>query len=86
MKDYIKSRYAKFSMVFAAGVRGVGSLAGTAGATADPVLTDASEQVTDYFTDNLGIAVGAFIAVAGVLWILHLIFRSVGIHKKKSVG
>jgi len=60
--------------------------AGAAGATVDPTLSDASDSVTTYFTDNLSVAVGAFIAVAGVLWILALIFRSVGIHKRKSVG
>jgi len=57
-----------------------------AGATADPQLTDATGQVTDYFTANLGTVVGAFIAVTGVLWLLGMAFRSVGIHRRKSVG
>lgn len=60
--------------------------AAVAGATTDPVLTTASNQVTTYFTSNLTVAIGAFVTVCGVLWLLSLIFKSVGIHRRRSVG
>jgi hypothetical protein len=59
---------------------------GLAGATEDPALTSASSTVTSYFTTNLPVAIGAFVTVCGVLWLLSLIFRSVGIHRRRSVG
>jgi len=86
MKDLLTRGYVKAALLPAAIVSGVLSASGVAGATTDPTLTSASDQVTSYFTDNLGVAVGAFVAVAGVLWILALIFRSVGIHRRRSVG
>jgi len=72
--------------VSAAAVSAYVTLAATAGATVDPTLSAASDSVVSFFTSNLGIAIGAFISVAGVLWLLALIFRSVGLHRRRSVG
>jgi ABC-type branched-subunit amino acid transport system permease subunit len=56
-----------------------------AGATTDSTLTDAKSQITTYFTSNVAIVVGGFIAVAAALWLLAMLFNSVGVHKKRSI-
>lgn len=56
-----------------------------AGATADPALTDATGQATDYFQANLVTVVGGFIVVTGVLWLLALAFNSMGLRRKRSI-
>lgn len=54
--------------------------------TVDATLTDAFGQVTDYFTANLPVVIGLFIAIAGVMWFLGIGFRSAGIKNRKKVG
>lgn len=58
---------------------------GGASASADPVLTSAVGKGTSYFSANIGTIIGAFIAVAALLWLLSMGFRSMGIHRKKSI-
>jgi len=54
-------------------------ITGLAGATADPALTSATSDVTDYFTANLPTVIGVFVAVALVLWMFRKATHSVGI-------
>jgi len=49
--------------------------------TADANLTSAVSDLTDYFTSNLPVVVGAIIAVGAVLWFLKIIFKSLGVKK-----
>lgn len=48
-------------------------------ATADPALTSAMNTVTDYFTDNIGVVIAAFVGIAVLLWLLSKFLRAVGI-------
>jgi len=82
----MRKHFARFGVVLVGAVSAFLIAAVNAFATADPELTSATGQVTSYFTANLGTVVGAFIAVTGVLWLLGMAFRSVGIHRRKSVG
>lgn len=56
-----------------------------AGATADSTLTDAKSQATSYFTANIATVVGGFIAVAASLWLLTMLFNSIGVRRKRSI-
>jgi hypothetical protein len=60
--------------------------AGVASAAADATITSAGSSLTTYFTDNLPTVIGAFIAVAMAVWLLGLLFRSVGVRKPSKVG
>jgi hypothetical protein len=60
--------------------------AGSAFATADTTVTSTGTQVTSFFTDNLPTILTAFVAIAMVIWILGLLFRSVGVKKPSKVG
>jgi hypothetical protein len=42
-------------------------------------------QGTSYFSSNIGVIIGAFVAVAALLWLLTLGFRSMGIRRKGSL-
>lgn len=55
-------------------------------ATVDATLQSAIDDVVSFFGDNLPAVIGGFIAVAGILWLLGLAFRSVGIRSKGKVG
>lgn len=59
--------------------------AGSASASADPVLTSAIGQGKSYFTANIGTIIGAFVAVAALLWLLALGFRSMGVRRKGAL-
>lgn len=61
-------------------------LAGVAGATADPSLTSATSQATSFFTSNIGTIIAAFLGVAGILWLLALALRSMGIRRRSTVA
>lgn len=54
--------------------------------TVDATLQAAIDDVVAFFTDNLPAVIAAFVAVAGILWLLALAFRSVGIRNKGKVG
>jgi len=56
-----------------------------AGATTDPNVTSAESAATGFFSSNIGEVVTGFLAVAGVLWILTLLFNSIGIRRKRAV-
>jgi hypothetical protein len=56
-----------------------------AGATADTTLTDAKTSATNYFTANIATVVGGFIAVAASLWLLTMLFNSIGVRRKRSI-
>lgn len=60
--------------------------AGSALAAADPTVTSTSDTIKSYFTDNLPVVIGAFVAIAGVLWILGLLTRSTGFRNRGKVG
>ncbi len=62
------------------------AFAGIASAAADPTVTSASSSVTTFFTDNLPTLITAFIAIAMVVWVLGLLFRSVGVRKPSKIG
>ncbi len=62
------------------------AFAGSALAAADATITSTSSTITSYFTDNLPTVIGAFVAVAGVLWLLGMLTRSVGVGRSKKVG
>jgi len=53
--------------------------------TADPQLTDATGQVTDYFSANIGTIIGAVVAIAVFVWLLRVAFHSFGVRKVRSV-
>jgi len=55
-------------------------------ATVDANLTSSLDQVTSYFTDNIGVVIAAFIGIAAFLWLLGMALRSVGVTKKSKVG
>jgi hypothetical protein len=78
---------AKFKLYALAGsaVAAMLAFAGSASAAADPVLTSAVGQGTSYFSSNIGVIIGAFVAVAALLWLLTLGFRSMGIRRKGSL-
>lgn len=61
-------------------------LAGNALATVDPVLQNASDDITDYFTENIVVIIGAVIVIVLALWLLGMLFRSTGATNKKKVG
>lgn len=63
----------------------VGYLANLLGA-ADSNLTSAISQVTTYFSNNIPAVIGVFIAIAGLLWLLHLAFSSAGVKRRSRVG
>jgi hypothetical protein len=54
--------------------------------TTDAALSDAFGQIQDYFTTNLPLVVGLFVAIAGVLWLLAMGFKSAGVKRKSKVG
>jgi len=54
--------------------------------TADATLSDAFDQIQTYFTDNLPLVVGIFVAIAGVLWLLAMGFHSAGVKRRGKVG
>jgi len=47
--------------------------------SADPYVIHVQSAITDYFNANVAYLVIAFISVAGVLWILNLLFETLGI-------
>lgn len=55
-----------------------GSLLGTV----DPVLQGAIDDVTDYFSDNIGAVILGVIAISLVLWLIAMFFRATGAKKK----
>jgi len=59
---------------------------GNAAAAADITVTSAGTDLTTYFTDNLPTVIAAFIAVAMAIWVLGLLFKSVGVKKPSKVG
>jgi uncharacterized oligopeptide transporter (OPT) family protein len=83
MHSYVRAKVA----VIVGSVTGLMALVvpALAGATADPVLTDAKTQATSYFSDNIAVVVGGFILVAGALWLLALAFNSMGLKRKRSI-
>jgi len=58
------------------------ALAATAGATADPALTSAFDDVQSGFSDNLPAVIGLLIGVSIVLWMLGMGIRAVGAKRK----
>lgn len=54
--------------------------------TADPALEGAVGQVTGYFSDNIGVVIGAIVAIALLVWLLGIAFRSVGVRRPNKVG
>jgi len=71
-----QTRYTLVVAGIAAWALGVVSVAG---ATSDPNLTSATTQVTTYFTNNLPVVIGVFIAVALVIWLFAKSVHWVGI-------
>jgi uncharacterized membrane protein len=69
----------KATLIPAAALAFAFGIVGVAGATTDPNLTSATTQVTDYFSANLAVVIGVFIAVALVLWMFAKATHSVGI-------
>lgn len=55
-------------------------------AAADTTLSAQTDTVKSYFQDNIGIVIGLFVAVALLLWLLGMAFRSVGAKKPSKVG
>lgn len=53
--------------------------------TADTTLQNALNSATTYFSNNIGIVIAAFVAVAGLLWLLTLGFNSIGLRRKRAV-
>ncbi len=60
-------------------VAGVASAA--ADTTPDPNLTAAGGQITSYFGANIGVVIGVFVGVALLIWLLVLLFHSMGVKK-----
>lgn len=60
-------------------------LSAVAGATTDPNLTSAESQATSYFSANIAKVVEGFLAVAGALWLLTMLFNSIGIRRKRAI-
>ena len=77
---------AKFSAAFAAMVVLAMTVVSSAMAAADTVLTQASGSITSYFTDNVGTVIAAFVAIGLAIWLLRMLFRSVGVGRPKSVN
>lgn len=73
-------------MVSAAMVFALTLAASALAQTPDPVLVNAKDSVTDYFTDNLGTVIAAFVAIALAIWLLRMLFRSVGIGRPRGVN
>lgn len=59
---------------------------GTMLGTVDSNLTDALDQVTTYFTSNIGAVITAVVGVIVFLWLLRLALRSFGIRKPRGVA
>lgn len=53
--------------------------------TADANLTSALNQVTTYFTSNIGTVITAVVGIAVFVWLLRMGFRSIGVRKARSV-
>jgi uncharacterized oligopeptide transporter (OPT) family protein len=83
MTKWMKAKIASVTMLAVLAIAMV--VPALAGATADPALTDAKTQATSYFSSNLAVVVGGFIAVAGALWLLSMLFNSIGVRRKRSI-
>lgn len=76
----------KLYMMAVVSAVGLLAFAGNALAAADPTVTSTSTTIKSYFTDNLPEVIGAFVAIAGVLWVIGLLTRSTGFKNRGKVG
>lgn len=73
----------KLYMTIVGGMMAAMVFASSAFATADPALTSATGQITDYFSDNLAVVITVLVSVSLVLWLIGMAIKSVGANKKK---
>jgi hypothetical protein len=76
----------KFYLMAVTGVVSALAVAGNAMAAADPNVTSTADTIKTYFTDNLPIVIGVFVAIVGTLWVLALLTRSAGFKNRGKVG
>jgi hypothetical protein len=53
--------------------------------TADANLSAVLDQITTYFTSNIGTVITAVVGVVLLLWLLRIAFRSFGVRRPSSV-
>jgi len=56
-----------------------------AGATTDPNLTDTATSIEDYFSANIGVIIGVVVAISVFVWLLRVLFHSIGVRRVRSV-
>lgn len=62
------------------------AVASVASAAEDTNLTAQTDQIKGYFSDNVGVVIGVFIAVACLLWMFRLASRSAGAKTPSKAG